>query len=333
MDSGIRPFNQASWAISPKARSFVVQESPYNPPGPNEVLVKNSAVAINPIDFMVQDDAFLDYLQYPHILGCDVAGEIVEIGSEVKRFVVGQRIIGYGFPYLAAKSTADQIRGNFSHGFGLDSGKAKHGAFQNYTVCLATLSPPSTKPRSTGKTILIWGGASSVGSCAIQLARDSGYEVFTTASPHNHALCSAWGAAMVFDYQKESVIDEIIDALREKQVVGFFDAISKSYTIQACVDIIKRMQLNTKVITTNPIPGNVRLEGVVSEPVLGGDIAGNPVGKMLYEDYLPMALQQKTFKPCPDPLIIGHGLEAIQAGVDRVKQGVSSQKVVVTLGA
>lgn len=53
---------------------------------------------------------------------------------------------------------------------------------------------------------------------------------------------------------------------------------------------------------------------------------------MLYRDYLPVALESKVFKPTPDPLVTGHGLEAIQAGLDRVREGLSGQKVVVTLG-
>lgn len=66
--------------------------------------------------------------------------------------------------------------------------------------------------------------------------------------------------------------------------------------------------------------------------VLAGTIADNEVGQMLYRDYLPVALESKVFKPTPDPLVTGHGLEAIQAGLDRVREGLSGQKVVVTLG-
>lgn len=94
----INPSNLAAWVIAPKARPLVVKESRYHSPGPHEIVVKNSAIAINPIDFMIQRDCYLDYLQYPHILGCDVAGEIFELGSEVTGFVVGQRVTWFGFP-------------------------------------------------------------------------------------------------------------------------------------------------------------------------------------------------------------------------------------------
>lgn len=56
--------------------------------------------------------------------------------------------------------------------------------------------------------------------CAIQLARDSGYEVFTTAGVRNHEHCTILGAAKVFDYRNEAVHDGIVDALRERALWG-----------------------------------------------------------------------------------------------------------------
>lgn len=303
-DTMTQPRNHAAWATSPKARPFMVRESPYYPPGPRELVMKNSAVAINPIDYMVQDDAILDYLQYPHILGCDVAGEVVEIGSEVADFAVGQRVIRLvPFPFLTLYAQRDKVGSNIqiSHGFGLDSGQSKHGAFQRYTVCRSELVCPlpahisfprgvvlpcavstaaaglyqedhlhlkslsiNSSPRDTdtSKIVLVWGGASSVGSCAIQLAKASGYEVFTTASARNHELCTALGAAQAFDYRDAGVEDGIIDALRGKALVGVFDAVSTCTTIQMSVNISALLGQGTMVVTTNPVPDEVRLGGV-----------------------------------------------------------------------
>lgn len=94
-NSTSQPLNRAAWALSPKGRPFVVQEAPYPSPEPNEVVVKNHAVAINPCDYMLQETAFLDYIPYPNIFGVDVAGEVVEVGSNVTDVTVGQRVIGF----------------------------------------------------------------------------------------------------------------------------------------------------------------------------------------------------------------------------------------------
>lgn len=66
--------------------------------------------------------------------------------------------------------------------------------------------------------------------------------------------------------------------------------------------------------------------------VLAGTIVENKVCKAIYRDFLPEALAKKVFQPAPEPLVVGHGLESIQLALDRVRQGMSAQKAVVTLG-
>ncbi|KAJ5196572.1 Polyketide synthase enoylreductase [Penicillium cf. viridicatum] len=341
-----KPLNKAAWALSPKARPFVVQEAPYPSPEPNEVVVKNHAVAINPCDYMLQETAFLDYIPYPNIFGVDVAGEVVEVGSNVTDVTVGQRVIG--------------------HAFGMDSTYTRHAGFQHYTALLSSLTcplpadvsfaqgsvvpcalstaaaalyqkedlhlqHPSVTPKPTGKTLLVWGGASSVGGCAIQLAKASGYEVVTTASPQNHGQCLRLGASKVFDYHSKSVKDEIVQALSGVDFVGVLDSISKRPTVQMCVDIVSALKQDKKVMTTNPVPEEVSLHGVEAKAVLAGTIVENEVSKAIYRDFLPEALKKKIFQATPEPLVVGHGLESVQVGLDRVRQGMSAQKAVVTL--
>jgi NADPH:quinone reductase-like Zn-dependent oxidoreductase len=62
---------------------------------------------------------------------------------------------------------------------------------------------------SSQRTILIWGGASSVGQYAIQFAKLGGLRVLTTASPKNFGLVRGLGADEVFDYRDEDVVQKI----------------------------------------------------------------------------------------------------------------------------
>lgn len=62
-------------------------------PGPEELVVKNSAVAINPVDWKMQDGFYLDQLKLPFILGTDVAGVVHEVGTAVKDFNKGDRVL------------------------------------------------------------------------------------------------------------------------------------------------------------------------------------------------------------------------------------------------
>ncbi|KAK6206709.1 hypothetical protein QIS74_13197 [Colletotrichum tabaci] len=73
---------------------------------------------------------------------------------------------------------------------------------------------------ATDRAILIWGGASSVGVAAIQLAKAAGFgHIFATASPKNHAVLQKLGATRCFDYNSPVVAEDIRAAAEELGVV------------------------------------------------------------------------------------------------------------------
>lgn len=78
------PTNTAAWSEA-KGAKLVVKPAPYTSPRANEIVVRNHAVAINPRDWIIQvaGHAAYRWLTYPFILGADLAGEVVEVGSAV----------------------------------------------------------------------------------------------------------------------------------------------------------------------------------------------------------------------------------------------------------
>lgn len=72
-------------------------------------------------------------------------------------------------------------------------------------------------------------------------------------------------------------------------------------------------------------------EGVQIQAVFGTTIKDVEVGKAIYEDFLPMALEASSYVPLPEPLVAGQGLENLQAAVDLQRGGISARKVVVRL--
>jgi hypothetical protein len=86
--------NVAAWQLKPKQRPLVVSNAPYTSPPKDHVLVQVYDVAINPIDWILQEQDLFK-LKYPAILGDDIAGEIVELGEGVDDFHTGQRVIAY----------------------------------------------------------------------------------------------------------------------------------------------------------------------------------------------------------------------------------------------
>ena len=86
------PSNQAAWLVTQHAPSLEVKEAPYPSPGPHEVIIANHAVAINPVDWKMQDHGIL-IDSYPTTFGCDVAGVVEDVGSNVTIFQQGDRVI------------------------------------------------------------------------------------------------------------------------------------------------------------------------------------------------------------------------------------------------
>jgi NADPH:quinone reductase-like Zn-dependent oxidoreductase len=71
-----------------------VAEAPMPTAGPKDIVIRNAAIAINPIDWHMQD-AGVFVQRWPAIIGCDVAGTVHEVGSEAaSRFMSGDRVIG-----------------------------------------------------------------------------------------------------------------------------------------------------------------------------------------------------------------------------------------------
>lgn len=84
--------NKAAWLTERKAKPFKVDHAPMPTPEADEVVVKNSAVAVNPVDWKIQEAGYF-VEKFPNILGTDVAGEIVEVGSSVTNFKKGDRVL------------------------------------------------------------------------------------------------------------------------------------------------------------------------------------------------------------------------------------------------
>ena len=82
--------NQAAWLDGAGYR-LRVADAPMPKADPDRVVIRNKAVAINPVDWKIQDyGAFVKV--WPNVLGTDVAGDVVEVGENVKNFKKGDRV-------------------------------------------------------------------------------------------------------------------------------------------------------------------------------------------------------------------------------------------------
>jgi NADPH:quinone reductase-like Zn-dependent oxidoreductase len=86
------PKNQAAF-LKEAGKALEVSDAPLPTAGAGEIVVKNAAVAINPLDWHMQDHGVF-IQQWPAVFGCDVAGVVFEVGPDVQRFKKGDRVVG-----------------------------------------------------------------------------------------------------------------------------------------------------------------------------------------------------------------------------------------------
>ncbi|PCG89283.1 Polyketide synthase, enoylreductase [Penicillium occitanis (nom. inval.)] len=316
-------------------------------PGPREIVIKNVVVAINPVDWKIQDHG--RYLStYPFILGEDAAGVVEEVGSEVTRFKKGQRVIAH-CPGLMTRNPAnsafqlyslaiEDLTAELADSVSFQEGAvlplalstASAGLFQNDTLGLPLPSPEGSQPRD--ETILVWGGASSVGSVAIQLAVASGLSVVTTASPRNHDFVRSCGAHTILDYKSPTVVEDIIGVLRTAKFVGVFDSIAEPESFEAIAKLVNTLGANIKI--SSVLPYDKPTETFAPKYVVAFSIIQEPnrnVGEGIWKNFVPQALKNGKLMPKPEPYGVGRGLQDIQHALDVQKSGVSAKKVIIEL--
>jgi NADPH:quinone reductase-like Zn-dependent oxidoreductase len=189
---------------------------------------------------------------------------------------------------------------------------------------------PTSKPTSTGKSVLIWGGSSSVGAAAIQLAAGAGVKVVSVASKHNLEKLKDLGASAAFDYNSSSVIDDIIAALESTEFAGVCDTIGSDDTAKAWSPIYKKLggRYGSVMPQANGLPEGIEGSAVFATSIAAAD---SDVGEAVWGKWVPEALESGALRALPGPIVIEGGLEAAQKGLDAQKKGVSFGKIVLAL--
>ena len=181
--------------------------------GADQVLVKVAATSINPIDWKLREGYLKQMFpwSFPIILGWDVAGEIVEVGQKVKDYHVGDRIFARPettrFGTYADYTIVDtNLLAPLPESIAFTDAAAVPLA--GLTALQALFDHGSLK---AGEKVLIHAGAGGVGTYAIQLAKNAGAYVITTASPRNHELVKKLGADEVIDYHTTDFEEVLTD--------------------------------------------------------------------------------------------------------------------------
>ena len=181
--------------------------------GEHDVLVEVHAAGVNQLDVKIRAGEFKAILPYktPFLLGHDVAGVVVGVGSGVDRFSVGDEVY--------ARPRKDRI-GTFADLIAIDQDdvaikpssltmtEAASLPLVALTAWQALVERANVQP---GQKVLIHAGAGGVGSVAIQLAHQLGAVVATTVSTTNLGLADSLGADVVVDYRAQDFLTVLSD--------------------------------------------------------------------------------------------------------------------------
>jgi NADPH:quinone reductase-like Zn-dependent oxidoreductase len=180
--------------------------------GAEDVLVRVSYAAVNPIDAKTRGGKGVPVDHFPAVLGWDVCGVIVQRGANVAAFKEGDEVFGMvQFPAIAS-CYADYVRVPASslarrpeNVTMAEAGGASMASLAAWQALFPFCGPLA------GLRVLIHGGAGGVGHVAVQLARLAGAEVTATASADNRAFLTELGANRVVDYNHERIEDAVRD--------------------------------------------------------------------------------------------------------------------------
>ena len=284
---------------------------------------------------------------YPAVVGSDIGGTIIAVGSSVS-FKPGTRVAAFaptffvqGVPdYGAFQAKAlipatnvtpvpESVSFNEASLLGMSVVTAWSGWYTAGLPLQDTLYTPADK-----KGVLVWGGASSIGTGAIQSAKMLGFTVYTTASPKHHAYLKTLGATATFDYKDESAVTKIVQAAKGDGI-DLRIAFDAAGQVRSCLDILKEFkagggtpQLATAVAMSDHTPQEEGVEvKFVAAPT--DERPKTEFFAFVMNGWLKGKLETGAYRPSPAIKLVEGGLEGLNRGLDELKGGVSGTKLVV----
>lgn len=339
-------------AVLPTEKTrFTVVERTTPEPGPHDILIEVKAVALNPVDYYQRDMGFPPVPLYPAVLGGDVAGVVAKVGAQVINPPrSGSRVVAMASSFY-------------------QDGSPDHGAFQQYALaqeeavaalpdhmsfeegcmiplCFTTaltalpnmgVSLDTTFSRQDKQALLIWGGASSVGTFAIQTAKMMGFVVYATASPKHHEYLKTLGAHAMFDYRADDVVAQIVDAVRKDGVKLTHAHCVVEGSLQPVLDVLKQTKgtapakVASSAVLRDDHPTLDNTEIKFNLPSLTDKAERDEHIRKCFHEWLADSLQSGRIVPSPRMQVEEGGLEGLNLALDKLKAGVSCTKIVVPI--
>lgn len=317
-------------------------------PKSGEVLVKVTACALNHLDLWALKGMPGVKMPIPHILGCDIAGEVVALGKNVtgiplnKPVVVAPGVRCGKCSYC--KANWDSLCPEYKIlGLQLNGGYAQFAVVpaENVIPVSSKLSPEEwasiplvfvtawhmlVKHASLGKkeTVLIHAAGSGVGSAAIQIAKYIGATVITTVgSLQKMSKAKTLGADHVINYKEKDFSEEVMRITKGRGVDVVIEHIGPETFIKSISSLAKRGRLVTCGVTSGPL-ASINLRQIFARQL---SIQGSYMGSLHELKKVIRLIEKGKLKPVVDKV---YPLREARQALERMISRQNFGKIILT---
>ncbi|PVH99766.1 GroES-like protein, partial [Periconia macrospinosa] len=296
----------------------------------DEILIKNCAVGLNPIDWKSVDWNFC-LPEFPWVTGREMAGVVAQVGENVTEFKQGDRVwtstyyrdirSGCFQDYvIAPKHTVKSIPSNLTFEAAACLGVC--GLTAAMTLWKWLEVPIFDTPQATQDPkpdfLLVWGGSSITGQFLIQLAAYSGFEVITVASEKTKSLLLGLGAKHIItrdDKSNDDIVAEI-RAIGGDEIIKGVDIVGPETAVYCMKALSSKLPVRFAPLSFLPkdtvAPENVSVQNVEMKWFIL-DKSSEKYAVALN------GLLEKGVVKTPQ-------LEILEGGVDKIEEGLNLQK-------
>ncbi|MFD2885383.1 NAD(P)-dependent alcohol dehydrogenase [Chitinophaga cymbidii] len=296
-------------------------------PAANEILIKIHATTVNRTDCGFRSavyfvSRFWSGLLRPrfHTLGCEFAGQVEAIGSDVTSFQIGDRVFGYNdekfgahaeYITIAETGAVATIPEHLTYEEAAPLTEGAHYALGN--IRAAKISGP--------QHVLVYGATGAIGSAAVQLLKYFGAKVTAVCNTKNMDLVRSLGADVVISYMED-------DFTKISQRFDFiFDAVGKS-SFRQCKPLLNKKGI---YISTELGKNSANVFLALITPLFGGKKVLFPIPSIRKEDvqFLGQLAKDHQFKPVIDRQ---YSLDQIVEAYRYVETGQKTGNVIIRVG-
>ena len=206
--------------------ALVPEERPVPTPGEGELLIRVRAAGVNRPDVMQRKGLYPPPPDASDIPGLEIAGEIAACGPAIKRWKEGDRVMAL----VSGGGYAEYCLAYAIHALPVSTLPLIDAAAVPETTLTVWHNVFERGSLKEGETLLVHGGSSGIGTTAIQLAKQFGARVFTTAGSEDKCeACRKLGADLAINYKSEDFVAKVKEATGGKGVDVILDMVGGDY--------------------------------------------------------------------------------------------------------